>query len=108
MRPSREESRSPAVMAAGPVCREAGIQRPAAASSGRRATQARQGRREPPSNSLPAKRSVRRLESDGETLATLGATGSDDAAPATGLHADEEAVRTGATDFGGLVGTLHG
>src|ERR1700751_4245259 len=108
MRPSSGESRSPAVMAAGPVCREAGIQCAGAGSSRRRATQRQRGRREPPGNSLPAKRSVRRLESDGETLATLGATGSDDAAAATGLHADEEAVRTGATDFGGLVGTLHG
>src|ERR1700750_327963 len=108
MRPSSEESRRPAVMAAGPVCREAGIQCAAAASSARTATQTRRGRREPPWNSLPAKRSVRRLEPDGETLATLGATRSDDAAAATGLHADEEAVRTGATDFGGLVGTLHG
>src|ERR1700751_1347971 len=108
MRPSSEESRSPAVMAAGPVCREAGTRCRMAASSSTRATQGRERRREPPWNSLPAKRSVRRLESDGETLATLGATGSDDAAAATGLHADEEAVRTGATDFGGLVGTLHG
>src|SRR3954469_16503036 len=108
MRPSSVESRSPAVMAAGPVCREAGIGHAAPMSSMKRATRTRRGRQKPPWNSLPAKRSVRRLESDGETLATLGATGSDDAAAATGLHADEEAVRTGATDFGGLVGTLHG
>src|ERR1700744_5784495 len=108
MRPSSGESRAPAVMAAGAVCREAGIQCAAPPSSMRSTTQRRRGRPGPPRNSLPAKRSVRRLESDGETLATLGATGSDDTAAATGLHADEEAVRTGATDFGGLVGTLHG
>src|ERR1700756_4006770 len=101
MRPNSEESRSPAVMAAGPVCREAGNRRAARASSRWRATQERRRRHVRP-DSLPAKRSVRRLKSDGETLATLGATSSDDAAAATGLHANEEAVRTGATDFGGL------
>src|SRR4051812_12139130 len=108
MRPSSGESRSPAVMAAGPVSRGAAFRCGAVASPGWAASMRRRCRRRgPPGNALPAKRSVRRLESDGETLATLGATRGDDAAATTGLHANEEAVRTGATDFGRLIGALH-
>ena len=108
MRPSSEESRSPAVMAAGPVCREAGMPclDDRLPSKGKPPRDGHE-RREPPGNSLPAKRSVRRLESDGETLATLGTTCRDDGTATTGLHANEEAVRASATDFGRLIGTLH-
>ena len=46
--------------------------------------------------------------SDGQALAALGTTRVDDRAAPTGLHANEEAVRTGTTDFGGLIGAFHG
>src|SRR6476619_5356967 len=44
---------------------------------------------------------------DGEALAALGAACVDDGTAATGLHADEEAVGTGAADFGCLVSAFH-
>jgi len=46
--------------------------------------------------------------SDAQALAALGATGSDDSATATGLHADKKAVGALATDHGGLIGAFHG
>jgi hypothetical protein len=46
--------------------------------------------------------------SDGQTLATLGATGVDHSATTTGLHANEKAVGTGAFDLGRLVSAFHG
>lgn len=48
------------------------------------------------------------LRSDRQTLAALGASGVDDGAAATGLHAHEETVRAGTPRLRGLVGTLHG
>ena len=46
--------------------------------------------------------------SDSQALAALGATCSDDVATATGLHADEETVRTGAANLRRLIGAFHG
>jgi hypothetical protein len=44
---------------------------------------------------------------DSQTLATFGATRIDHSATATGFHANQEAVGTGATCLGGLVGAFH-
>lgn len=46
--------------------------------------------------------------SDAQALAALGATGGDDSATATGLHANKKAVGALATDHGGLIGAFHG
>ena len=46
--------------------------------------------------------------SDCQPLATLGAARIDDGTAATGLHAHEKPVGTGAADLRGLVGALHG
>lgn len=46
-------------------------------------------------------------DSDGQTLAPFGATGVDDGAAATGFHANQEAVCTGAADLGRLVSAFH-
>ena len=43
-----------------------------------------------------------------QTLAALGTTGIDDRATPAGLHANQEAVRTGPTGLRGLVSALHG
>jgi hypothetical protein len=48
---------------------------------------------------------IRRLYS--QTLAAFGATCSNDGAAATRFHAGQEAVRTCAFDFGGLVCAFH-
>jgi hypothetical protein len=42
-----------------------------------------------------------------QTFAAFGATGSDHCAAATGFHAGQKAVRTGAFDFGRLVSAFH-
>jgi hypothetical protein len=42
-----------------------------------------------------------------QALAALGAAGVDNGAAATGLHANEKAVRTRAAHFGRLVGAFH-
>lgn len=52
--------------------------------------------------------SGRSLNSDSQTLATLGATSIDDGAAATGLHADQKAVGASAAGLRGLVGAFHG
>ena len=44
---------------------------------------------------------------DSQALAALGATRVDHGAATTGLHADQEAVGTGATNFGRLVSAFH-
>jgi len=44
---------------------------------------------------------------DSQTLTTLGATGVDHSATATGLHADQKAMGTCAADFGWLVSAFH-
>jgi hypothetical protein len=44
---------------------------------------------------------------DSQTLATLGAACIDHGATATGLHANQKAVGTGATCLGWLVGAFH-
>ena len=44
---------------------------------------------------------------DGQTLAALGAASVDDGTAAAGLHTYEEAVGTGAADFGSLVSAFH-
>lgn len=44
---------------------------------------------------------------DSQTLATLGATCVDHGTATTGLHADQEAMGAGATDFGRLVSAFH-
>jgi hypothetical protein len=46
-------------------------------------------------------------ESDSQTLAALGATSVDHSTAATGLHANQETVRAGAFDLGGLVSAFH-
>jgi hypothetical protein len=46
-------------------------------------------------------------ELDSQAFATFGATGVDDSATATGFHANQKAMGTGATDFGRLVGAFH-
>ena len=51
---------------------------------------------------------ARRLCSDAQALAALGAPRVEHGAAAAGLHAHEETVRAGAADFGRLVGALHG
>jgi len=47
------------------------------------------------------------LGSDGKAFAALGPTRIDHRTTATGLHANEKAVRTCATDLGRLVSTFH-
>src|SRR5690606_38399784 len=47
------------------------------------------------------------ITSDGETVTTLGTTGTDHRAATTGLHADQEAMGALATDDGGLVSAFH-
>jgi len=47
-------------------------------------------------------------ESDREPLATLGTTRIDHRAAPSGLHANEEPVRAGTSDFRSLVGAFHG
>jgi hypothetical protein len=47
------------------------------------------------------------MASDSQTLAALGATCVDHSTATAGLHANQEAVGTGATCFGRLVGTFH-
>ena len=44
---------------------------------------------------------------DGQALAALGAACVDDSAAATGLHAHQKAMGTGAARLGGLVSTFH-
>lgn len=46
-------------------------------------------------------------DSNGQTLAPFGATGVDDGAAATGFHANQEAVCTGAANLGRLVSAFH-
>jgi len=46
-------------------------------------------------------------QSDSQALATFGATRIDDSAAATGFHADQKTVGTGATDLGRLVSASH-
>ena len=58
-----------------------------------------------PAHSIPG--TTQRLELDSQTLAALGAAGIDDSAATACLHAHQEAVGTGATDFGRLVSTFH-
>ncbi len=74
-----------------------------------RARNRRIGPVEPSAWLAPAGRTVgsRRSASDGETLAALGAAGIDHRSPTARLHADEESVRAGTADFGGLVGAFH-
>jgi hypothetical protein len=45
--------------------------------------------------------------SDRQALATLGPAGVDNGAPTAGLHADQETVGAGASDFGGLISAFH-
>jgi len=45
--------------------------------------------------------------SDRQPLAAFGASGVEHRPPAAALHANKEAMRTGATDLGGLVGAFH-
>ena len=40
-------------------------------------------------------------------MTALGATGTDDRTTATGLHADQKAMRALATDDGRLIGAFH-
>jgi hypothetical protein len=44
---------------------------------------------------------------DSQTLAALGATCIDHSAAATGFHANQKAVGTGATCLGWLIGAFH-
>jgi hypothetical protein len=44
---------------------------------------------------------------DSQALATFGATSVDHGTAATGFHANQKAVGTGATDLGGLVSAFH-
>ena len=44
---------------------------------------------------------------DSQAFAALGAACVDNGTTTAGLHADQEAVGTGAADFGGLVSTFH-
>ena len=46
--------------------------------------------------------------SDAQALAALGAPGVEHGTAAARLHPDEETMRAGALDLGGLVGALHG
>jgi hypothetical protein len=47
------------------------------------------------------------IASDGETVPSLGAAGTDNRASATGSHADEKAMRAFAADDGRLVSAFH-
>src|SRR3954468_19342117 len=110
MRPSWTESTSPAVMAAERARDGSGVACPAARPLRPECSAPPPGQHWLPRRSVPARRPGRRarcVESDGEALAALGAAGGDHAPAATALHANEEAVRTGATDFGRLIGALH-
>jgi hypothetical protein len=49
-----------------------------------------------------------RCRSNGQTMTTFGAPGTDDGATATGRHADEEAVRALATNHRRLISAFHG
>ncbi len=57
----------------------------------------------------PKKWPIRMTEGslDSQALAALGTARVDDSAAATGLHADQETVGTGAADFGRLVCAFH-
>ena len=44
---------------------------------------------------------------DGQALAAFGASGVDYSPAATCLHANQKTMRTGASDFGGLVSAFH-
>ena len=48
------------------------------------------------------------MRSDGEAMATLGATGADHGTTATGAHAHKETVGTLAAHDRGLIGAFHG
>lgn len=56
---------------------------------------------------VPAMDSALHQRLDGEALAALGTARIDDCAAAAGLHANEEAVGTGAANFGRLVCAFH-
>ena len=45
--------------------------------------------------------------SNGQPLAALGTSRTDDGATGTGFHTDKEAVRAGTASFGSLVGAFH-
>src|SRR3954468_4210847 len=110
MRPSWTGSRSPAVMAADRSRGWSGVAGPGARPLRQECSAPPPGQHRLSRRSVPARRPGRRarcVESDGEALAALGAAGVDHATAATALHANEEAVRTGATDFGRLIGALH-
>ena len=51
---------------------------------------------------------AQRQRSDAQALAAFGPAGVEHSPATAGLHAHEEAVRTGAADLGRLVGALHG
>ena len=57
------------------------------------------------SSNLPA--NLQKNSLDSQALAAFGATGSDHCAAATGFHARQETVGTGALDFGRLVCAFH-
>jgi hypothetical protein len=46
------------------------------------------------------------MTSNGEAMATLGTTGANDRAAATGLHADTKAMRALAANYGRLIGAF--
>ena len=50
---------------------------------------------------------ARRTRLDGQALAALGAASVDHGTAATGFHANEKTVCTGAANFGGLVSAFH-
>jgi hypothetical protein len=58
-----------------------------------------------PARSAPG--GTQRLKLDSQTLAALGAACIDYSAATACLHANQEAVGTGATDFGRLVSAFH-
>jgi hypothetical protein len=47
------------------------------------------------------------MELDSQTLAALGAARIDHGTTATGFHAHQKAMGTGATNLGGLVSAFH-
>ena len=80
--------------------------RTAITASKREGPLSRSNRRDSEGPLTPGK-DLKALESDGQTLAALGAACVQHGTATTGLHADAEAVGALATGNGRLIGTFH-
>ncbi len=80
--------------------------RTAITASKREGPLSRSNRRDSEGPLTPGK-DLKALESDGQTLAALGAACIQHGTAATGLHADQEAMGAGTAGLRRLVGALH-